>query len=166
MMRKLICVICMLSAASCIAEEGAPGQKAYRWIGKDGSMVFSTSPPPEGVKATEFQLRDADVIVPAPPPIVSPSSNLQAPSQGGNSIPADTLKRSIDEAEERLAELRRQYEAGEAPREGERKVFSVGGQTRSKLSEDYFTRRKEEQAAIEAQEKKIENLWKKYKAAR
>ncbi|MFC1750463.1 DUF4124 domain-containing protein [Pseudomonadota bacterium] len=162
MKRKLICLLCLLMSASVWATDEPEKQKAYRWIGDDGSLVFSSSPPPAGVKAEEVELRDADTILHQER---KPSSRRVY--DGGSAIDKRANKRSglkdkIHRLEERLERARRQYEEGEEPLEGER----IGSRNGSRLSEAYFERRDREAASIKSMETQLDQLWKEHNELR
>lgn len=156
MKQILICIACLLISSSVWAEDEKT--KVYRWIGDDGSLVFSSTPPPEGVKAEEVELRDADTIIHqerrvAPRQSYSGSDDVMRRADRRRAI-----KEQIYALEERIETARLKYQKGETPLEGER-MKTLNG---TRLSEEYFKRREREMGTIKALEKQLDQLWDQY----
>lgn len=154
-MRKLLYLGCLLLPL--IAQAADKEQpKAYRWMGKDGSVHFSSTPPP-GVKATEIELRQPDTVIHQE----SRDQMLERGKVTGANVDArqeerqrliqqiDDIKASLDQANEALTK-------GEAPQPGERQRLTGGG---SRLSDTYQQRRDAEAQRVEQLQQQLDALY-------
>ena len=155
-MRTVFCMAMILSVS--VAEAAT----YYKWVDRDGSVVYSDEPP-QGVKSVEIVVPDRTT---------SPSSGSTSPSQRSQRQ-ADRaekeLNRQIDEriarrkllqqklagARKALEAARRAKELGEEPKPGER-LANVGGGTR--LGPAYFRRQEKLEADIRKAEQTVEAL--------
>ncbi len=163
MMRKQLCVVCVLIPTLAYAQDASEEAPAvYRWKGEDGSVVYSSTPPPEGADAEKMQLRDADTVIRQP--AARQKSTVQDFADKRREE-RQALKKRIFELEDKLEKLRAAYQEGEAPNpeKGETQRL-VNGFTR--LTEVYFARREREASEIKALEKKIDALWRKHNKLR
>jgi len=165
MMRKLLCVVCLLTPALLSAQSTTEKATVYRWKGDDGAMVFSTTPPPKGVDAEEMTLRDADSVIRQEKPPAAKRSADPGDFADERREERSALKQRIFELDDKLEKLRVAYKKGEAPNpeKGETQHL-VNGYTR--LTEAYFARREREAREIKALEKQLDALWSKFNKLR
>lgn len=155
-MRKLFFLICLALPLIAQAELDKEKGKAYRWVGKDGSVHFSSTPPP-GVKATEIELHQ-------PGTVIHQENRPQMLEQGrivGEQVDArleerQQLIQQIDATQAALAEANEALLKGEAPQPGEVRRRADGG---TRLSEAYHQRREAEAKQVKVIEQQLDALY-------
>ena len=156
-MRKLLCLCCLLLPLATQAEGEKEQAKAYRWMDKDGSVHFSSTPPPPGVKATEIELRQPETVIHQE----NRSQTLEQGRLAGEQADARQQERQqimlqIEEVRNSLAQANEALTAGEGPLPGERQRTATGG---TRLSEAYHQRREAETTRVEQLQQQLDDLY-------
>ena len=155
-MQKLILVSLFCLSFVCAADDSE--KKAYRWIAEDGSVMFSTSPPPPGAKVQEFELRDADTVIKqdqADRQRLLDQSKSQTRQAQNRREERKKIKQEIAAVKAELTEARKEIDGGKEPRPGETQHLAGG---RTKLSPVYFKRLEKQEKKVEALEKRLDEL--------
>ncbi len=156
-MRSLFLLMCLVLPLIVQAEGEKELPKAYRWVDKDGTVHFSSTPPPAGMKSTEIELRQPDTVI-------HQENRAQMLEQGdrvGDKVDARQEKRQqllqqIDDAKAMLVQASEALLNGEAPQSGETKRL-VGGSTR--LTDAYHQRREAEAKRLEQLQQQLDDLY-------
>jgi hypothetical protein len=146
-----------LTVVLLLAAGHATAQTLYKFVGPNGRIVYSDTPPPAGVKFEKLRPNTAPTGVDLRP--------------RGGAAPADEQSREVDarlrerqqkqdEQAENISNLQRIHdsaraalEAGRDPREGERSVNANGT---SRLSEDYIRRIEQLEQSVEQSRRNLE----------
>jgi 7-keto-8-aminopelargonate synthetase-like enzyme len=155
-MQKLILGSLFCLSFVCVA--GDSEKKAYRWIADDGSVMFSTAPPPPDAKAEEFELRDADTVIKqdkADRQRLLNQSESQTHRAQNRREQRKKIKQEIAVVKVELTEARKEIDEGKEPRPGETQHLAGGG---TKLSPVYFKRLEKQEKKVEALEKRLDEL--------
>jgi hypothetical protein len=140
-----------------LAAGHAGAQTLYKYIGPNGKIVYSDTPPPPGVKFEKLQPNTAPTGVD-----LRPRGGAAPADERGKEVDARLRERKQkqDEQAEKTAGLQRIYdsaraalEAGRDPREGERSVNANGT---SRLSEEYFRRIEQLEQNVEQSRQRLE----------
>jgi hypothetical protein len=140
-----------------LAAGHAGAQTLYKFVGPNGRIVYSDTPPPPGVKFEKLQPNTAPTGVDLRP--------------RGGAAPADEQSKEVDarlrerqqkqeKQAQQIVELQRIYdgaraalEAGRDPQEGERSINANGT---SRLNEDYFRRIEQLEQNVERSRQRLE----------
>ncbi len=145
----------LLSPLWCNAETDQEN-KMYRWKGGDGSVVFSSSPPPPGVEASEMTMPQ--------PANVTPSQDLNQLMERNRQIEREldqasqqrnAAKDRIEAVQQRLNEARQAAKDGEVPLPGERQKLPTGA---NRLTPAYFERQDMLRKRVDALEEELAQL--------
>jgi len=140
-----------------LAAGHAGAQTLYKYIGPNGKIVYSDTPPPPGVKFEKLRPNTAPTGVD-----LRPRGGAAPADERGKEVDARLRERKQkqDEQAEKTAGLQRIYdsaraalEAGRDPREGERSVNANGT---SRLSEEYFRRIEQLEQNVEQSRQRLE----------
>jgi len=156
-MWKMFTLCLLLFPLIAQAEADKEGAKAYRWVDKDGSVHFSSTPPPPGVKATEIELREPDAVIHQQ----DQGQLLRRGGQVDQRIEARIQERQrvmqqIEEVKSSLAQANEALTKGEEPLPGERQRMAGGG---SRLSETYHQRREAEAKRVGQLQQQLDELY-------
>jgi hypothetical protein len=156
-MRKLLCLGCLLLPLIVQAAADTERSTAYRWVDKDGSVHFSSTPPPPGVKATEIELRQPQTVIHQE----NRSQMLKQGRMAGERSDArqderQRLIQQIDDAKAALAQANEALIKGEEPQPGELQHLAGGG---NRLSDAYHQRRAAEARRIEQLQQQLDELY-------
>jgi len=140
--RAFVCVVGSLTF--CATWASAEVSQVYRWLDRDGTPVYSDSPPPRGTAHRVYLIRTE-------PGAQSDSDAPATKECDGASLAkrASTHRENVAEAQARLSRVRERKEAGREPLPGERLGNAGGG---SRLTPGYFAR----QDVLETQLKEAE----------
>lgn len=139
------------------AGENEDAPKAYRWVDKDGSVVFSNSAPPPGVKAQEIEVRDADTVIDSERSRKLLNDSKKIDSELDQRLKRrESIKSQIDSTKAELEIAKRKFSEGEAPQEGELQRLANG---KTRLADSYHARRAAEADKIKKLEAIIDDLY-------
>ena len=156
-MWKMLTLCVLLLPLIVQAEADKEGAKAYRWVDKDGSVHFSATPPPSGVKSTEIELRQPDTVIHQE----DRGQLLERGQRVDEQIEAREQERQrvmqqIEEVKASLAQANEALIAGEEPLPGERQHLAGGG---TRLSDAYHQRREAEARRVEELQQQLDDLY-------
>ncbi len=162
-MLKLLWLGSLLLPLIALGADGGDVAKVYRWVGKDGVVHFSSTPPP-GVKATELELQEPNMVIHQE----NRSQLLEQGARIGERVDAVQAKRQqlqqqIDDAKVALEQARQVLVNGEAPLSEEVQPMVGRG---IRLTEAYHQRRAAEVKQVEQIEQQIEDLYQQLNALR
>jgi hypothetical protein len=140
----------ILVLSSLFAVSGAVAQTMYKSTMPDGKVVYGEKPEP-GAKQVDTM---------APPPPKTGTTVLTPAEKKGidrriekRSATDDAQRRELEAAYEQLKKAEAARDAGKEPLPGERLGTATGA---SRLTDDYWTRQKSLEAAVEAARKRVE----------
>lgn len=139
-----------------VATAGA-ADTVYKWRAEDGSVVFSDElPESKSGQAETVELREPDFIG-EPSSSVAPQAPVKLPESLATQRmqQRETLQQQLAQYSDELASAKQAYEDGKTPREGEIQRLAGG---RTKLSQAYFDRLKQEEQQLEFLEAKISEI--------
>ncbi len=162
-MLKLLWLGSLLLPLIALGADGGDVAKVYRWVGKDGVVHFSSTPPP-GVKAKELELQEPNMVIHQE----NRSQLLEQGARIGDSVEAiqarrQQLQQQVDDAKMALEQARQVVADGEAPLPEE--VQPIVGRG-IRLTEAYHQRRAAEVKRVEQIEQQIEDLYQQLNALR
>jgi len=138
------CLFAVGSLTFCATWASAEVSQVYRWLDRDGTPVYSDSPPPRGTAHRVYLIR------------TEPGAQAQSDAAATKECDGAALakrasvhRETVAEAQARLSRVRERKEAGREPLPGERLGNAGGG---SRLAPDYFAR----QDALETQLKQAQ----------
>lgn len=120
-------------------------------------MIFSSTPPPPGVEATEMEMPQPANVTPSKGVVEPMLQRNKALGREFNQIDAqrDALKQRIAAAEERLTQAQQAAIDGETPIAGERQRTTQGA---NRLLPAYFERQEMLKNRVEQIKTEIDNL--------
>lgn len=146
------------------AQGGSEPAKAYRWVGKEGSVHFSSSPPPPGIQATEIELRQPQAVIHQENrPQLLEQGRVAGEQADSRQQERERLLAQIEALKVELERANEAYAQGEAPQPGERQHIKGGG---SRLSEAYRQRRDAESKQIEQLQLQLDDLYEQFNRLR
>ena len=87
-MSRILLILCLLALAA-----GAPAQKMYKWVDKDGNVQYTDTPPPPGAKTEKTMT--------APKPVPGQPKTAATKPKSVAEQDAEFRKRQVEEAEAR-----------------------------------------------------------------
>ncbi|MBI3771868.1 MAG: DUF4124 domain-containing protein [Gammaproteobacteria bacterium] len=148
----MVCLVC--SATTVVSAEEA---RIYRWVAEDGSVTFSSQPPPAGIKGEAMDVPTPQQVIVQDPAVLQ--RQLQRSEALGQALDAQRQQREqsqleLNEAEEALRAAEQALAAGHEPQAGEVQRISTG----TRLLPSYFERIKQLEAAVAAAKQRVEDL--------
>lgn len=148
----MICLFCSVMTVVSAEEE-----RIYRWVAEDGSVTFSSQPPPAGIKGETMAVPTPQQVIVQDPAVLQ--RQLQQSESLGRALDAQRQQReqrqqelSAAEAELRAAE--QALAAGREPQAGEVQRIPTG----TRLLPGYAERIKQLEAAVAAAKQRVESL--------
>lgn len=152
-MKIITCIV----AFTCLSMSAQAGDKVYKWVAEDGTVIYSDVPPPGDI-AEELELPEQPE-----PTAPSPSTQRQLQRQAEQIdkrieqriAKRDAVLKELDEVRAQIARLKQALDEGKEPQPGEIQRL-VGGGTRLKPS--YFERIERQEKELAALEQRISGL--------
>lgn len=161
-MRQIVQISIFCLACSVMTVVNAEDERIYRWVAEDGSVTFSSQPPPPGIKSDTIDVPAPQQVIVQDPVVLQ--RQLQQSEALGQALDTqrqrhEQLQQELSAAEAELAAAEQALEAGREPLAGERQSLgSFDNGTRSRLLPAYFERIKQLEAAVAAARQRVENL--------
>lgn len=134
------------------------GDKVYRWVNEEGTVMFSDTPPP-GREAEEINLPDLPTNTLETPArerreLLRQSEQIERKIERRQATRA-ALQQELTETREALQQARQALAQNREPRPDERRALAGGG---TRLLPSYFDRIERQEAEIERLEQRINEL--------
>ena len=157
-MRKWFFLVSLVLPVIVHAEAGGDQHKTSRWVDNAGTVHFSATPPPPGVKVEEIELRQPETVIHQE----NREQLLEQGQQVGERVEArqqerEQLIQQIDKVKAALLQANEDHIKGEAPLPGELQHLAGGG---TRLSAAYQQRREAEAKRIAQLQQQLDDLYK------
>ena len=141
----------ILAIVFALAASSAAAQKMYKSVMPDGRVVYSEKPE-AGAKSVDT----VDAPAPSGITVVTPQEKQRA-DQAKREATQQTRSNAsaVEEARKQLKQAEAAREAAKESREGERLGTVKGG---ARLTDEYFARQKQADAAVDAARKRLQDL--------
>lgn len=135
----------------------AEEDRIYRWVAEDGSVTFSSQPPPAGIKSETMDVPTPQQVIVQDPEVLQ--RQLQQSEALGRALDAQRQQREqgqqdLNAAEAELRAAEQALEAGREPQAGEVQRVATG----TRLLPSYFERIKQLEAAVAEAKQRVESL--------
>lgn len=156
-MRLLAMLLLILMSSLFGIARAADDARIYRWIGEDGSVTFSSQPPPPGIKGQQIDMPTPRQVIVQDPAVLQ--KQLQQSESLGQELDAkrqarEQLQRDVTAAEADVAAAEQALESGREPQAGEVQRIATG----TRLLPAYFERIKQLEAAVAAAKQRLDTL--------
>ena len=140
----------MLACALCASSAGA--QPVYKSTMPDGKVVYGEKPAPGATRVDTIEAPPAKTGVSGLTPEEKARAEQLARERAATAAAGAKSKQALDEARKALAQAEAARDAGKEPLPGERLGLAGGG---SRLTDAYFARQKNLDAAVAAARKRL-----------
>lgn len=156
-MRQIFQISILCLACSVMTVANAQEDRIYRWVAEDGSVTFSSQPPPAGIKSETMDVPTPQQVIVQDPEVLQ--RQLQQSEALGQALDAQRQQREqgqqdLNAAEAELRAAEQALEAGREPQAGEVQRVTTG----TRLLPSYFERIKQLEAAVAAAKAKVDAL--------